>query len=129
MIIFQKVKRPRGLKIVLTPYSCTFCPLLRKPVGEPKVRREEARNVLDKLSDCVQLRLGVEAFIEPPGTWGYNEKTEGYKLIIRDEAINPSNDDCIESLAEVLGLKTRWVWRLEESFLMIYTPVRIQRIA
>ena len=100
-----------------------FCLLLRKPIGELKVRKEEIRGVLEKLSDCVQLRLGIEAFIEPPATWGYDEKTEGYKLIIRSEAINPSNEDCIESIAKELGLKCMWVWRVEEFRLMMYTPV------
>jgi hypothetical protein len=95
----------------------------KKPVGEPKVRREEIRDVLEKLSDCVQLRLGIEAFIEPPATWGYDEITEGYKLIIKDKAINPSNEDCIESIAKELGLKCMWVLRAEELWLMMYTPV------
>ena len=100
-----------------------LCLLLRKPVGEPKVRREEIRGVLEKFSDCVQLRLGIEAFIESPATWGYDEKTEGYKIIIRDKAINPSNEDCIESIAKELLLKTQWVWRAGEFWLMMYTPV------
>lgn len=87
------------------------------------MRREEIRDVLEKLSDCVQLRLGIEAFIEPPATWGYDEITEGYKLIIKDKAINPSNEDCIESIAKELGLKCMWVLRAEELWLMMYTPV------
>ena len=87
------------------------------------MRRKKISGVLEKLSDCVQLRLGIEAFIEPPATWGYDEITEGYKLIIRSDAIKPSNGDCIVSIAKELSLKCMWVWRMEEFWLMIYTPV------
>jgi len=92
------------------------------------MRREDLRGVLDQLSGCAKVRLGIEAFIEPPATWGYDEKTEGYKLIIRSDTMVSSEEDCLESTARALGLRTMRVWRYGEFFLMIYTPVKTENI-
>lgn len=92
------------------------------------MRREDLRGVLNQLSSCTRVRFGIEAFIEPPATWGYDEKTEGYKLIIRGDTIDPSDEDCLESTAKAIGLRTMWVWRYGEFFLMIYTLVKTENI-
>jgi len=92
------------------------------------MRRDDLRGVLDQLSGCTMVRLGIEAFIEPPAAWGYDEKTEGYKLIIRGDSLDPLDEDCLESTAKALGLRTMRVWRYGEFFLMIYTPVNTENV-
>lgn len=81
--------------------------------------KEEIPDVLEELSKCDTEfgEVGLSVFLERASVWSGN-----YDILIRFEALDEDNFECLVSTIERLNKCWKVVEIADESFFMIYCP-------
>ena len=87
-------------------------------LAEFGLRKEEVRGVLDEFSECVELKLGLNVFVEQ-----YGGLFPEFALNIWYSDIG-DNFPCVEGKLRELGLGYRFVERGGFMYFQVYAPER-----